>query len=414
MTLPALLAIVVVLGVERACYVWIVRAPRRFERWCAGSAVGRRGAPIVMVRKLFYGFKLVQFSVFAGWCWFFAERSSALRDRDWSAVAIGAALIVIGQALNWSVFYRLRAVGVFFGDRFGYPVSRCAEFPFSLLAHPQYAGCVLSIWGLFVALRFPHDDWIVLPALETVYYVAGAWLEEHPPESRPVRSLARCRVSIVVVLALLASVAWAADVFVVEDWTKHKLGAKGIPDGWKGGQTWGTPKHDFTIVDHDGHRGLRLKSQGDISVITREIKGQVRLESTPVLEWSWKVTSLPKGGDARNKNTDDEAAQVYVTWPHFPRAVRSRIIGYIWDTQAPQGSFIKSGKTDTVTYVVVRSGTADLGKWLTERRNVVDDFRKIYGEDSDDPPGAVSIAIDSNDTSSSAEAFIGPIVFRKP
>jgi len=26
-------------------------------------------------------------------------------------------------------------------------------------------------------MRFPHDDWYILPALETVYYVLGAYFE---------------------------------------------------------------------------------------------------------------------------------------------------------------------------------------------------------------------------------------------
>ena len=70
-----------------------------------------------------------------------------------------------------------------------------------------------------------------------------------------------------------------------------------------------------------------------------------------------------------------------MVWPRFPEAVRSRIIGYVWDTTEPAGTICKSEKTGTVTYVVVRSGTADLGKWLTERRNVVEDFKKIYGDE---------------------------------
>jgi len=61
----------------------------------------------------------------------------------------------------------------------------------------------------------------------------------------------------------------------------------------------------------------------------------------------------------------------------------------------------------------VRSGPADLGKWLTQRRNVADDYRRIYGSPPENP-GIISIAIDSDDTSSSAESFFGPILFRKP
>src|SRR5262245_53735664 len=59
-------------------------------------------------------------------------------------------------------------------------------WPFSLLAHPQYVGTVLTIWGLFLALRFPHDDSYALPVIETLYYAAATWLES-PGE--PVQSL---------------------------------------------------------------------------------------------------------------------------------------------------------------------------------------------------------------------------------
>ena len=209
----------------------------------------------------------------------------------------------------------------------------------------------------------------------------------------------------------LAAVAWAADLVVVEDWRQPKLGARGIPAGWQG-QSWGSPKYEFTVVDNDGHRVLHLRSQGEGSTISKDIKGKVDLKQTPILERSWKVVVLPKGGDSRRKATDDQAAQVYVAWPRFPEAVRSRIIGYVWDTTAPVGLVAPSEKTGTVTYIIVRSGTADLGRWVTERRNVVEDFRRIYGE-APEAPGAVSIAIDSNDTTSSAESFMGSIVFRR-
>ena len=78
--------------------------------------------------------------------------------------------------------------------------------------------------------------------------------------------------------------------------------------------------------------------------------------------------TLPTGGNACQKSTDDEAAQVYVAWLRSPEAVRSRIIGYVWDSTAPAGTICKSQKTSTVTYIVLRSGADELGKWITERR----------------------------------------------
>lgn len=197
----------------------------------------------------------------------------------------------------------------------------------------------------------------------------------------------------------------------VEDWASQPEGKTGIPDGWRG-QNWGSPKYDFRIVTEGGRKVIHLKSAGDSSTISKEVK--VDVKTWPVLQWSWRVVTLPRGGDARRSATDDEAAQIYVTFPRFPTAVRSRIISYIWDTTAPVGATFKSQKTGLVTYVVVRSGPADLGKWMTESRNVLDDFKKIYGEAPGEDVGAISLAIDSNDTGSSAESFFGEILFRKP
>jgi hypothetical protein len=220
------------------------------------------------------------------------------------------------------------------------------------------------------------------------------------------------RLVAVMLLLVLAVAAWAADV-VIDDWQSQKLGAHGIPDGWLGGQTWGLPQHDMTIEENEGHRVLHLKSKIESSAVRRDIRGRVNLKETPILEWSWKAITLPKNGDCRKKATDDQAAQLYIVWPRFPEAVRSQIIGYIWDSTAPAGSIVKSEKTSTVTYIVMRSGTAETGKWITERRNVVEDYQKIYGAQPDNP-GYISIAIDSDDTVSSAESVFGAIRFRSP
>jgi hypothetical protein len=197
----------------------------------------------------------------------------------------------------------------------------------------------------------------------------------------------------------------------VEDWSRVPVGHKGVPPGWRT-QSWGSPKYDFEVVNDGSTHVLRLLSDGDSSTINKDIK--IDCKDYPVLQWKWKVVTLPKGGDARKKATDDEAAQVYVTFPRFPAAVRSRVIGYIWDTTAPAGLTFKSEKTGLVTYIVMRSGEADLGKWFTESRNVCEDYKKIFGEEPGEKMEALSVGIDSDDTKSKAEAFIGEILFRKP
>jgi hypothetical protein len=220
-----------------------------------------------------------------------------------------------------------------------------------------------------------------------------------------------CAAAVIALLLCATLAVAAADQLVIEDWSQAPVGHKGIPPGWKG-QQWGSPAYDFMIVEDSGKKVLHLKSKDEGSTITREIKGKVEIKETPILEWSWKMATLPKGGNSCVKSTDDQAGQVFVTWPRFPEQVRSRIIGYVWDSTRPVGTTCKSEKTGMVTYIVVRSGAAEVGKWFTERRNVAEDFKKIYGEDAENP-GAVSLSIDSNDTHSYSESMVGALVFRR-
>jgi hypothetical protein len=211
---------------------------------------------------------------------------------------------------------------------------------------------------------------------------------------------------------VLAGIATAADQVLVEDWQAYKVGTTGLPGEWKP-QNWGTPRYEnLKIVEDEGRRALHMKSANDSSTINKDIKGKVHLKDTPVLEWEWKSIVLPKGANSCKKATDDQAGQVFIVWPRFPEQVRSRIIGYVWDTTQPAGTICKSEKTGTVTYVVVHSGPTDLNKWITEKRNVLEDFKKIYDEAPDDP-AVLSLSIDSNDTNTTSEAMIGAIRFKR-
>jgi hypothetical protein len=162
------------------------------------------------------------------------------------------------------------------------------------------------------------------------------------------------------------------------------------------------------VVEDEGHRALFLKSHNEHSTIAKEIRVDLRV--TPILEWTWKAVRLPAGADIRTKETSDLTAHIYVIWPRFPAVLRARLIGYVWDTSAPAQTIERSRKTGTVHFFVLRSGPAELNQWLTERRNVYEDYRKVFGEDPEDPR-AIALSIDTNDTRSVAEALIGRITF---
>ena len=188
MTLWYVAGAAVLLSIERLCYVWIWRHPGLFRDRCERLAIASLREPVAALRLLFALFKLLQVGVFTAWCLLFSgEGLSAVSAMSilWPALlghvpagfSLGLILLVAGQVLNAGVFVRMGQVGFFYGRKYGYPVTWCSGFPFSLFADPQYVGAVLSIWGFFLIVRFPHDDWFILPVLETVYYILGARLE---------------------------------------------------------------------------------------------------------------------------------------------------------------------------------------------------------------------------------------------
>ena len=174
MSVALFLAAALLLGLERLFYVWVWRHPETFSNLCRCPALRFLGTPVDGVQRFFYVFKVIQIGVFLVWCGYFGDGTIG---PAWP-MAAGLVLILAGQVLNFSAFYRLGKVGVYYGARFGHEVPWCRDFPFSLLKHPQYVGAVVSIWGFFLVMRFPHGDWFVLPALETVYYALGAYCEQ--------------------------------------------------------------------------------------------------------------------------------------------------------------------------------------------------------------------------------------------
>jgi hypothetical protein len=63
-----------------------------------------------------------------------------------------------------------------------------------------------------------------------------------------------------------------------------------------------------------------------------------------------------------------------------------------------------------VTFFILRSGAEQVGRWIPERRDVAEDYRRAYGERPDNPR-AIAISIDTNDTHGSAAGLIGSIAF---
>lgn len=180
---------------------------------------------------------------------------------------------------------------------------------------------------------------------------------------------------------------------------------RAVPHGWKLKEWKG--RADFDLVETEFGNAFHLKSDSTSVALYRDISLASDAQY-PMINWSWKALKLPKGADCRKRSADDQAAQVYVIFDKWPGKWNSRVIGYIWDTSAPKGSKIQSPKSFNTRYIVLRSGPEGTGGWLQEKRNIREDYRELFKEEPP-PVSGISIMIDSDDTKSHAESYVGNI-----
>jgi len=177
-----------------------------------------------------------------------------------------------------------------------------------------------------------------------------------------------------------------------------------LPQGWRVKVVQGTP--DATVVTDPRGHVLHLKSRSSSYALERPV--DVDPVQFPYLTWNWKVTDLPRGGDLRKSSTDDQAAQLIVAFSE------RRLLSYIWDSNAPRETIQSASVLPFVHIysIVCRSGAANLNQWITETRNVSDDFERIFGHRPKDRIKGIRIQINSQHTGTSAESYFGDVAFR--
>lgn len=183
---------------------------------------------------------------------------------------------------------------------------------------------------------------------------------------------------------------------------------KGLSSGWEKKVFKGETVYE-PVVD-EGRPALKAESRATASALIYRIS--LDPKAHPKLSWSWKIVRTIRKGDERTKGGDDYAARVYVVFPSV-LFWRTRAVNYIWANRLPRGAFLPNVYTGNAVMVAVESGDADAGRWIDEERNLVEDYRRAFGED---PPaiGAVAIMTDADNTGEYAVAWYGAIRFLPP
>lgn len=209
-----------------------------------------------------------------------------------------------------------------------------------------------------------------------------------------VLSLAIAEVFVLVVLGAGVPAAQTADCVAIANFAGNKVGE--FPADWKARKDEG--KEVYAVREEGGRRFLAALSRGLGIQAAKEREWDLGVY--PVLAWSWRPREFPRGGDERDSATNDSVLAVYVLVPHSrirgPKAVK-----YIWSEKVSLGTHLTSNMGLTQVRVL-RSGTAAKDRWTDERVNVLEDYRKLFGEAETPKPAGIAVLTDSDDTNSTA------------
>lgn len=200
---------------------------------------------------------------------------------------------------------------------------------------------------------------------------------------------------------LSGNAAWSEDF--------NRSQKNGLPEKWKEeGTKIGVPATVCRVKNSENISRLEIvcdKSTGGIIIPMRNID----LKKTPVMRWRWRVLNYPAGADGRNPEKDDQPIGIYVGTN--AGLFKKKSIAYRWETLTPkgfEGSATYAGIL-SVHYIVMQNDQVPAGTWITEERNIAEDFKRIYGSVPD--KFALSVIGNSQYTSSNTIAELDFIEF---
>lgn len=185
----------------------------------------------------------------------------------------------------------------------------------------------------------------------------------------------------------------------------------------------------YTIEQQERESVLRAESRASASAIVYRIP--FRVYDYPRLRWKWKVENVYARGNARTKEGDDYPLRIYVLFEYDPSTASAfdrakyglakalygeypphSALNYIWASREDEGGILTNPYAPSAKMIVLQKGKRNLGRWIVEERNILDDYRRAFGTD---PPAMATLGImsDSDNTGEASVAYVGFIeVFR--
>lgn len=201
------------------------------------------------------------------------------------------------------------------------------------------------------------------------------------------------------------------------------------PDYWETLEFDGVKMHTSYRHVFDGETGsVQATSRAGSSGLVRRISIDPSLYTE--VSFSWKIQDIIASADITQKKGDDAPARVYITFAYNSAEVNLwekvkfetiklfygeyppiASLMYVWASHGELGTILESPYTSRVKIIVLESGAAKKGQWLSERRDIRADYRAAFGAGEIPLISGVAIMTDSDNTGDQAMAWYGDIVF---
>jgi hypothetical protein len=225
-----------------------------------------------------------------------------------------------------------------------------------------------------------------------------------------------------VILVCFAGLAGCAGPQTSTDLAEH------TPGDWHAFTLPGKRATQYSVSQSDGR--WRVHARADPSASQWRRKLHEAAASPTRLRFSWRVDRLIDDADLTDADRSDSPARLVVAFDgdHSRLSPRTRMmfelaealtgetppyatLMYVWDNRLPVESIVRGARSDRVRKIVLESGAAHLGRWCAHERDIVQDYRRAFGED----PGrviGVALMTDADNTQGVAEAWYGDLELR--
>ena len=164
----------------------------------------------------------------------------------------------------------------------------------------------------------------------------------------------------------------------------------------------------YTLVERAGTKVLMAESKSAASALYKKVR--IDLVKTPYLNWDWLVTKHLGNINEQKQEGDDYPARVYVIINGGIFFWKTRALNYSWSSNQAKGTTWPNAYSDNARMLALQSGSTNLGEWVSEKRNIRDDFQKLFGEDLRYIDG-IAVMTDTDNSQGRAVTFYRHLFF---